>query len=75
MEHFKEFFAKDTCKTNPDFCDWVKKEVLDKNTEFVKENIKSKAASEPYWHQVNLLYKQMEGMREGMDTFQLQYAM
>ena len=31
VEHFKEFYANDVCKSHPDLCEWVKERVRENN--------------------------------------------
>lgn len=47
-----------------DLENWVR-ETIKANLAWVEENILFKSYYDPYWHQVNLLYRQMDGIRDG----------
>ena len=46
------------------FCYWLK-DTFVKNKAFIEDKIEELSESEPYWHQVNLFYIQVEGMKRG----------
>ena len=64
VEQYKEFYTNDVCKSTPDACQWIK-ERFRKNSDYVQSEIKARSSIVPFWHQVNLFYKQMEGVRQG----------
>ena len=39
IEHYKEFYANDVCKTHPDVCEWVKKRIQE-NNDWVEGKVK-----------------------------------
>ena len=49
----------------PKFCDWVE-EIFIQNEALVGGKINQLAQNDPYWHQVNLFYLQMEGLKNGL---------
>lgn len=65
-----EFYSRLICNDEAshgigkDFCKFLKKQ-LRTNTEFVGKSIARKSKSEPYWHMVNLVFLQMNGIMEG----------
>ena len=50
-----------------DFCEYLRKQ-LRKNIEFVGKSVAKKSKTEPYWNMVNLVFLQMDGIREGFLT-------
>ena len=46
------------------FCYWLK-DTFEKNRAFIEDKIEELSESDSYWHQVNLFYTQMEGMKRG----------
>ena len=46
------------------FCYWLK-DTFEKNRAFIEDKIEEFSESDSYWHQVNLFYTQMEGMKRG----------
>ena len=67
---FIEFYSNTICNDEAsggigkDFCDFLRKQVSI-NDKFVEQNVAMKSKNEPYWHMVNLVYIQMDGMMEG----------
>jgi hypothetical protein len=35
------------------------------NSKYVKEQVEEKSANDPFWHQVGLLYEQLDGISQG----------
>lgn len=64
VEQYKEFYSRDICTSDPMACKWLKQRFRD-NNDYIKSMVKLYANQDPYWHQVNLLYKQMDGISEG----------
>ncbi len=64
IENYKEFFGNDICASDPDACEWIK-EAFRLNTMSVEGMISQKSQTDPYWHMVNLMYLQMNGVRQG----------
>ena len=71
IEQYKEKFLKNygDCESisrlsDQEFCIWLWFRIV-KNRKFVKKKIQELADSDPYWHQINLLYLQMEGLTKG----------
>jgi hypothetical protein len=54
------------CKNKPEFCESLK-DFVDQNTVFIKSQIEKYSETDGYWHQLNLVYKQLEGMQKGFD--------
>ena len=63
-ESYKEFFAEDICLKNGKLCQQIE-EWVTINEQIVGGKIAKFSQTDPYWHQVNLFYLQMEGMRKG----------
>lgn len=65
LEAYREFFLHDAiCLENEGFCQWAASK-FEANEALVSGKIKQFSQTEPYWHQVNLYYLQMEGMSKG----------
>ena len=64
-EIYKEFYTNDICSTEPKLCDWIE-ETFIQNEALVGGKINLLAQNDPYWHQVNLFYLQMEGLKNGI---------
>ena len=64
-ERYKESFTNGICSSEPKFCDWVE-EIFIQNEALVGGKINQLAQNDPYWHQVNLFYLQMEGLKNGL---------
>ena len=64
VEQYKEFYGNDVCKTSPDTCLWLKERIRS-NKNWVKEQCRIHSHNDPYWHQVSLFYRQLEGMATG----------
>ncbi len=44
---------------------------INENTEWVRKKLDTsshKAGSNPYWHQIGLIYDQLQGLEDGYDT-------
>ena len=65
IERFKESFTNGICSTEPKLCNWVE-EIFVQNEALVGGKINQLAQNDPYWHQVNLFYLQMEGLKNGL---------
>ena len=65
IENYKEFYTNDICSTEPKLCDWIE-ETFIQNEALVGGKINQLAQNDPYWHQVNLFYLQMEGLKNGI---------
>ena len=59
-----EFYGNDICQSDPEACTWLR-DRFRQNTEFINQKVKELANTEPYWHQVNLFYQQMDGVNIG----------
>ena len=66
-EMYKEFFVK-TCEEDTKACQWIKEQLVT-NDVFVRSQVTSKGNSDPFWHQVGLIYQQMDGIAEGRIIF------
>ena len=64
VEQYKEFYGNDICKSSPNTCKWLKQRIKS-NKDWVKEQAKIYSNSDPYWHQVSLFYRQLEGIATG----------
>ena len=64
VESYKEYYANDVCKSNPKLCAWLKQRFAE-NTEYVNGMVEKEGKTNPYWHQVNLIYQQIEGISRG----------
>ncbi|XP_043199589.1 putative phospholipase B-like 2 [Amphibalanus amphitrite] len=56
------------------YCQWQGQEMCDKLNDYVATNeqwvnsmVEQNAASDPYWHQVGLVYQQLNGLIDGVD--------
>jgi hypothetical protein len=58
----------DLCTNKTQFCD-VLKAFLKKNRIFIKSQIRKYGTTGDYWHQLSLVYKQLEGMQKGYDLW------
>ncbi|KAG8181375.1 hypothetical protein JTE90_008843 [Oedothorax gibbosus] len=56
--------AADYCTGEEEFCEDLKK-FLQKNLDFINDNIKAKRASDIYWHQIALTLEQLHGLEDG----------
>ena len=65
LEQYREFYARDMCKKDPEACGWIKNEIL-KSKKFAERQSTERGESEAFWHQVGLIYEQMEGITQGM---------
>ena len=59
-QHYKGYR---NCFSNK-FCYWLK-DTFEKNRAFIEDKIEEFSETDSYWHQVNLFYTQMEGMKRG----------
>ena len=64
VEQYKEFYGNDICKSSPDTCVWLK-ERIKSNRDWVKEQGRLNSNNDPYWHQISLFYRQLEGITTG----------
>ena len=71
IEQYKEKFKNryGNCEyvhrsSDKEFCLWLRDRLL-KNGGFVNQMIQEFSNTDPYWHQVNLLYLQMKGLKKG----------
>lgn len=48
------------------FCDWLR-EVLKANYEKMQQHAEDHSKRDPYWHQIFLYYKQLEGLKDGYE--------
>ena len=67
MEQWKEFFVNDICSSDPAACEYIF-DVFRENREWIQTQVELKAETEPYWHQVDLLYAQMDGITQGIEN-------
>ena len=56
--------VKDASSDLDGFCEYFKTK-LKQNREFIQKNVAAKATRSSYWHMVDLVYKQMDGIVEG----------
>lgn len=64
IESYKEFYANDICTSDPKACAWLKAQIKE-NTKYVAESLAKYADTDPFWHQVGLMYTQIEGIAQG----------
>ena len=71
IEQYKEKFRKNYANcdhvyrsSDQEFCLWLRDRLM-KNGGFVNQMIQEFSNTDPYWHQVNLLYLQMKGLKKG----------
>jgi hypothetical protein len=58
----------DFCTNIPEFCVALKA-FLAENTIFIKSQIRKYGTTSDYWHQLSLVYKQLEGMQRGYNLW------
>jgi len=63
--YYREFFLEGLCKEVEGFCDWMK-ENIDLNEQWVEDMVELYNEKDPYWHMVQLFYKQMDGISKGL---------
>ncbi len=56
--------GQELCNNNIFFCVSLKT-FVEENTVFIKSQIEKYSETDDYWHQINLVYKQLEGMEKG----------
>jgi hypothetical protein len=61
-------WLRSLCKNKPQFCKSLK-DFVGENTVFIKSQIEKYSETNDYWHQLNLVYKQLEGMQKGLDLW------
>ena len=64
LEKYKEFYTNDFCAKDPAECAWIFKR-FDESSEWAKSQAEEKGDVSPQWHQIDLLYRQMEGIYDG----------
>jgi hypothetical protein len=60
---------KDLCINKTQFCESLK-EFINNNTLYVKKETEKYGKRNSYWHHLNLVYKQLEGMQKGYELWQ-----
>jgi hypothetical protein len=58
----------DFCKDKTQFCQSLKA-FVNENTVFIKSQIEKYSETKDYWHQLKLVYKQLEGMEKGYELW------
>uniref|UniRef100_A0A1B6G302 Phospholipase B-like n=1 Tax=Cuerna arida TaxID=1464854 RepID=A0A1B6G302_9HEMI len=61
--HWKNTIER-TCEDRQDFCEQARI-ILDQNTVNIREQAKSLDEVDPFWHQINLFYEQLDGIEVG----------
>ncbi len=57
------------CENKRKFCENFKA-FVEENNVFIKSQIEKYSETNDYWHQLNLIYKQLEGMEKGFELWQ-----
>jgi hypothetical protein len=60
--------GQDFCNNRFLFCESLKS-FVEENTVFIKSQIEKYSETHDYWHQLNLVYKQLEGMEKGYELW------
>lgn len=55
---------ENTCDGREDFCEQVE-DFLENNTAIIRDKATEMAGEDPFWHQVNLFYSQLDGLEVG----------
>lgn len=61
--HWKNTIER-TCEQRQDFCEQVRI-ILDQNTANMREQARTLDHADPFWHQVNMFYEQLDGLEVG----------
>jgi hypothetical protein len=64
IEMSYETLGQEFCINNTFFCQSFRT-FVEENTVFIKSQIKKYSETDDYWHQIHLVYKQLEGMQKG----------